>query len=61
MFKWLIHPKMKDYFINYSNSCRFKRPPFIFETQIKIFLMEFESSLTIHRQKGSLHDQGPET
>ncbi len=32
------------------------RHPFIFRTQIKIFLMESESSQTLHRQQGSLQD-----
>ncbi len=37
------------------------RPPFIFKKQIQIFVMESESSQTLHRQQGSLHNQGPET
>uniref|UniRef100_A0A672M767 Solute carrier family 25 member 29 n=1 Tax=Sinocyclocheilus grahami TaxID=75366 RepID=A0A672M767_SINGR len=39
--------------INYSPSCRSKpvRPLFIFRTQIKIFVMNSKSSLTLHRQK----------
>ncbi len=38
---------------NYSPSCRSKpvRPLFIFGTQIKMFLIKSESSLTLHRQQ----------
>ncbi len=36
------------------------RPSFIFGTQIKIFLMKSESFLTLHRQQGNYHVQGPE-
>ncbi len=39
----------------------FQTHKFIFRTQIKIFLMESERFLILHRQQGSLHDQGPET
>ncbi len=48
--------------INYSPSCRSKplRPSFIFRTQIRIVLMKSESFLTLHREKGSYHVQGPE-
>ncbi len=48
--------------INYSPSCRFKhiRPSFILGTQIKIFWIESESSLTLHRQQ-YYHDQCTET
>ncbi len=46
-------PKNENSVINYSPSCRSKpiRPLFIFGTQIKIFLMKYESSLTLHRQQ----------
>ncbi len=56
-------PKNENSVINYSPSCCSKpvRPLFIFGTQIKIFLMESESSQTLHRQQEYLHDQGPET
>ncbi len=49
--KGIAHPK--NSVINYSPSCRFKhiRPSFIFGTQIKIFWMESESSLTLHRHR----------
>ncbi len=55
-------PKNENYVINYSPWCRSKpiRILFIFGTQIKIFLFESESSLTLLRQQGSLHDQSPE-
>ncbi len=61
--KGLVHPKKKNSPINYSSSCRSKpvRPSFIFGTQIKIFLMESDSSLTLHERQGSLHHQSPET
>ncbi len=36
------------------------RPSFIFRTQIKIFLMKYESFLTLHRQQRKYHVQGPE-
>ncbi len=44
--KRVCSPKNENCVINYSPSCRFKhvRPPFIFGTQITIFLMESESS-----------------
>ncbi len=50
-FKGTVHPKMKMV-INYSPSCRSKpvRPSFIFATQ-KIFLMTYESFLTLHRTR----------
>ncbi len=62
VIKGIVSPKNENSFIIYSPSCRSKpvRPPFIFGTQIKNFLMESERSLTLHRQQGSLHDQGPE-
>ncbi len=52
VFKGLVHPKMKMV-INYSPSCRSNplRSSFIFGTQIKMFLMKSESSLTLHRQQ----------
>ncbi len=52
-----VKKKEANSVINYSPSCSFKpvRHPFIFGTQIKIFLMESESSQTLHRQQGSLH------
>ncbi len=59
--KGIVHPKKKkNSVINYSPSCRSKpvRTLFILGTQIKIFLMKSESSLTLHR--GSYHDQGTE-
>uniref|UniRef100_A0A8C0YRF6 receptor protein-tyrosine kinase n=1 Tax=Cyprinus carpio carpio TaxID=630221 RepID=A0A8C0YRF6_CYPCA len=56
-------PKNENSVINYSLSCRSKpvRSLFVFRTQIKIFLMNSESSLTLHRQQCNYHDQGPET
>ncbi len=53
---------MKNYVINYSPSCRSKplRSPFIFGTQIKIFLMKSESFLTLHRQQWNYPVQDPE-
>ncbi len=52
--------KMKT--LSSSSSCRSKpvRPPFIFGTQIKIFLMISESFLTLHRQQHNWYVQGPE-
>ncbi len=47
----------KRKFCHYSTSCRFKPV----RTQIKIFLMESDSSQTLLRQQGSIHNQGPET
>jgi len=61
--KGLVHPKMKIV-INYSPSCRSKpvRPLFIFETQIKIFLMKavLWSFFIPHRKQHNYHIQGPE-
>ncbi len=45
---------------NGNHSLKPVRPSFIFRTQIKIFLMKSESSLTLHRHQGSYHDQGTE-
>ncbi len=58
--KGIVH--LKKIVINYSPSYHSKlvRPLFIFRTQIKIFLMKSESFLTLHRQQGSYHVQGPE-
>ncbi len=61
---WLIkklHPKMKIV-INHLPWWRSKpvRPSFIFGTQIKMFLIKSESSLTLHRQQCNWHVQGPE-
>ncbi len=57
---WVSSPKKENSVINYSPSCRSKpiRPSFIFRTHIKIFLMKFESFLTLHRQQGNYHGQG---
>ncbi len=46
---------------NYSCHSKAEKPSFIFETQIIIFLMESESSLTLHRQQGYYHVQCTET
>ncbi len=47
-FTHIVHPKNENSVINYSPSCRSKpvRPLFIFRSQIKIFPMKSESSLT---------------
>ncbi len=60
--KSIVHPKNTNSVINYSPSCCSKpvRPSFVFGTQIKIFLMKSESFLTLHRQQGSNHVQGPD-
>ncbi len=60
-FKGIVHPK-KKIVNNYTPSCHSKpvRHLFVFGTQIKIFLIKSERSLTIHRQQGSYHVQGPE-
>ncbi len=61
--KGLVHPKMKILSL-ITHPHVVPKPldtPFIFGTQIKIFLMESERFLILHRQQGSLHDQGPET
>ncbi len=52
IFKGIVHPKIKISHY-YSPSCRSKlvRPPFIFGTQIKIFLMQSESFPTLHGQQ----------
>ncbi len=63
MTTWRVSsPKNENSVINYSPSCCSKpvRPSFIFGTQIKIFLMKYESFLTLHRQQGNYHIQGPE-
>ncbi len=46
VIKGIVHPKNENDVINYLPSCRSKpvRPSFIFWTQIKIFLMQSESS-----------------
>ncbi len=46
-FKGIVQPKNLKYLINYSPSChsRSLRPLFIFRTQIKIFMMKYESFL----------------
>ncbi len=59
-----VHPKMKILSLitrPHVVSNPSDLPPFIFGTQITIFLMESESSQILHRQQGYLHDQGPET
>ncbi len=56
--KGLVHPKMK--ILSLITLMSFQTH----KTSVhlgKIFLMESESSLTLHRQQGSLHGQGPET
>ncbi len=55
--KGIAHPKKINSVINYSPSCQSKpvKPSFIFGTQIKIFLMHSESSLTLYRQHGYYH------
>ncbi len=47
--KGIVHPKNENSVVNYSPSYRSKpvRPSFIYRTQIKIFLMNSESSLTL--------------
>ncbi len=59
--KGIVHPKILNSVINYSPSCRSKpvRPSFIFRTQIKMFLMKFESSLTPHRQQRNCNVPSP--
>ncbi len=62
MTTWRVSlPKNVNYFNNYSPSCSEPvRPLFIFRTQIKIFLMKYESFLTLHWQQGNYYIQGPE-
>ncbi len=47
-----ISSKNENSVINYSPSCRSKpvRPSFIFGTQMKIFLIQSENFLILHRQ-----------
>ncbi len=52
-FKGLVHPKMKIMSLITHPHVVPVRPPFIFGTQIKIFLMKSESSLTLHRQQNN--------
>uniref|UniRef100_A0A8C1QX09 Uncharacterized protein n=1 Tax=Cyprinus carpio TaxID=7962 RepID=A0A8C1QX09_CYPCA len=49
IIKGLIHPKMK--ILSLITHPHVIPNPFIYGTQIKIFLMESESSLTLHRQQ----------
>ncbi len=54
--KGIVHPKLT---ILYSPLCHSKpvRPLFIFKTQIKIFFMKSDSSLTLHRQQEYYHGE----
>ncbi len=54
MSKIMISYRLKYNRYRYSSSTGIPRIP---RTQIKIFLMESESSLTLHRQQGYYHDQ----
>jgi len=51
--KGTVHPKIKNYIIIFSRSCRSKpvRHSFIFRTQIKIFLMKSERFLPAYVYK----------
>ncbi len=59
LVKGIVHPKMK--ILSLITHPYVIPNPFIFRTQIKIFLMHSKSSLTLRRQQWSLHDQGSET
>ncbi len=58
--KGIVHPKMKILPLITHPHVVSNRETSVHRTQIKIFLMESESSQTLHIQQGSLHDQGPE-
>ncbi len=62
IIKGIVLPKNENSVINYSPSCRSKpvRPSLIYRTQIKIFFKKSKICLTLHRQQGYYHVQGPE-
>ncbi len=54
LLKGTVHPKNLNSVINYPHVVP---NPFIFRTQIKIFLIKSESFLVLYRQQGNYHDQ----